>query len=201
MDQNNFIKKYNSKNIIDLEKKLIDNSDNFIELIIKNSHDDLDLSELGIVNLNLQVHNDLLKKIIKINISKNLLKNVLFIPNHIIHLNVSFNKLINIHFIKELTKLKYLNVSYNNDIIIENNIFENSLDLQSIEMAGNNLKSIPDILFLKLEELEYLNLAGNNLISIKNVTFPKKMEFLNISYNNIKKEEYDEFIKLKHVIF
>lgn len=203
MDTNNFAEKHNIlKNTIDIENQLINNSDDFIKCLIKKSDKILDLSELGIVNLNLYIHNNLLKKIMEINISKNLLKNILFIPNHIIQLDISFNKLENINFIKKLTNLKYLNISYNKNLIIEDTIFENLINLQTIEMAGNNLKNISDILFEKLEKLEYLDLAGNNLTSVINVIFPKKIELLNLTYNNIEKKEHCELIKkLKHIIF
>lgn len=199
MNTDNFTEKCN--NLIDLEDELINNADNFIKHIIENSNEILDLSELGIISLNLYTHNDLLKKIIKINISKNLLKKLLFIPNNIVYLDLSFNKFKNIDFVKKLVNLKYLNISYNKNVFIEDDIFMNLVNLQSVEMAGNNLKSIFNMLFINLEQLEYLNLAGNKLVSIKDIIFPKKIKLLNITYNDIQKEELDDIKKNSNIIF
>lgn len=199
MNTDKFTEKCN--NFIDLEDELINNADNFIKHIIENSNEILDLSELGIITLNLYTHNDLLKKIIKINISKNLLKEILFIPNNIVYLDISFNNFKNIDFVKKLVNLKYLNISYNKNVFIEDDIFMNLVNLQSVEMAGNNLKSIFNMLFINLEQLEYLNLAGNKLVSIKDIIFPKKIKLLNITYNNIQKEEHDDIKKNSNIIF
>lgn len=193
-------KKYNDRD--DLENELITNPDNFIKHIIENSKEILDLSELGIINLNLHVHNYLLDKIVKIDISNNLLKKISFIPEHIIHLDLSLNKFKNIEFVKKLVNLKYLNISYNRNIIIDNNIFMNLINLESVEMAGINLKNITNTLFTNLEKLEYLNLAGNELTCIRNIIFPAKIKVLNIISNNIQKEECEELAKkLLRVIF
>lgn len=193
-------KKY--KDRADLENELMTNADDFIKHIIEKSKEILDLSELGIINLNLHTHGYLLNKITKIDISNNLLQKISFIPVHIVHLDLSSNKLKNVEFVKKLVNLKYLNISYNKNIIIEDDIFENSLNLESVEMAGINLKSIYNALFKNLEKLEYLNLAGNKLTCIDNIVFPPKIKVLNITCNNIQKEECEELAKkLSRVIF
>jgi Leucine-rich repeat (LRR) protein len=200
MNNNKFIIIHNIS--VNLKTDIIENSDDFIKCILEKSNENLNLSDLGIINLNLNEYNNLLNKFIKIDLSKNIFKYIQFIPDHIVDLNVSFNQLKNINFIKNLVNLKFVDISYNNNVILQDNIFENLTNLKTLNMAGNNLKNVFDGLFERLEKLEYLNLAGNNLNTIKNLVFPEKLEFLNITYNNIQKEEHDELKnKLKHIVF
>ncbi len=194
------------------DTELIENSDEFIGHIIENSNSNktLNLSGLGIIMLNLSSHvnshvnshANTLNKFTKIDLSNNMLKIIKSIPTHIVDLDISFNKFKNINFIKNLTNLKVLNISYNCGLVIQSDIFDNLTNLKTLNMAGNYLENIPGELFNKLEMLEYLNLAGNNLNTVENIIFPKNISILNITYNNIKKEECEELAKaMSRVIF
>lgn len=185
----------------ELQKQLLNNADDFLTAIIEKTNDnELDLSELNIIQINLGNYD--IHKFIKLNLNKNLLTSLSFVPIHIISLNISFNIFKNINFIKELINLQELNFSYNENINIDNDIFSNLIELQSIDMAGNNLNNIANVLFINLNKLNRLNIAGNNITSIIDIVLPTSVNFINATYNNISKDEQEIMSKrLNKIIF
>jgi len=181
--------------------QLLNNADNFIAAIIeKTDGDELDLSNLGIIQIDLNKHN--IQRFVKLDFHKNLLTKFTSIPNYIISLNISFNRFENINFIKELVNLQELNFSYNENVNLDNNIFSNLIELQTIDMAGNNLYNISNISFTNLNKLIKLNISGNNVFNIINIILPNNINFINATYNNISSED-QEIMKqrLNKIIF
>jgi Leucine-rich repeat (LRR) protein len=170
---------------INLNNELIENSDDFLKLIIVKSDDYLNLSELGIININFKLHEEYMKKITKINLKKNMLKYIDYIPINIYELNLSHNQLKNIDILSNQINLTYLNLSYNSELIINSNTFDNLVNLTYLNLAGINLNSIYPTLFKNLVNLTYLNLAGNNIESIDGVYFPPNLNTLNLTYNKL----------------
>ena len=78
-----------------------------------------------------------------------------------------------------------MNLSYNSDLIINLNTFDNLANLTKLNLAGINLNSIHPTLFKNLVNLIYLNLAGNDIESIEGVYFPPNLNTLNLTYNKL----------------
>ena len=170
---------------INLDTEMIENSDDFLKLIILKSDDYLNLTELGIININFKLHEESMKKITKINLKINMLKYIDYIPTHILGLNLSHNQIKNINILSNQINLTYLNLSYNSYLIINSNIFDNLVNLTKLNLAGINLNLIHPMLFKNLINLIYLNLAGNDIKSIEGVYFPPNLNTLNLTYNKI----------------
>ena len=175
----------NTNIYINLDTEMIENSDDFLKLIILKSDDYLNLTELGIININFKLHEEPMKKVTKINLKSNMLKYINYIPTHISGLNLSHNQIKNIDFLSNQINLTYLNLSYNSNLIINLNTFDNLVNLTKLNLAGNNLNSIYPMLFKNLINLIYLNLAGNDITSIEGVYFPSNLNTLNLTYNKI----------------
>ena len=175
----------NTNIYINLDNELIENSDDFLKLIIVKSYDYLNLSELGIINIDFKLHEEYMKKITKINLKKNMLKYINYIPINIYELNLSHNQLKNIDILSNQINLTYLNLSYNSELIINSNTFDNLVNLTYLNLAGINLNLIYPKLFRNLVNLTYLNLAGNNIESIEGVYFPPNLNTLNLTYNKL----------------
>ena len=175
----------NTNIYVNLDNEIIENSDDFLKLIILKSDNYLNLSELSIININLKLHEEYMKKVTKINLKKNMLKYIDYIPINIYELNLSHNQIKNIDILSNLINLTYLNLSYNSDLIINLNTFDNLVNLTYLNLAGINLNLIHPILFKNLINLTYLNLAGNNIESIEGVYFPPNLNTLNLTYNKL----------------
>lgn len=175
----------NTNIYINLDTEIIENSDDFLKLIILKADDYLNLSELGIININFKLHEESMKKITKINLKINMLKYIDYIPTHILGLNLSHNQIKNIDILSNQINLTYLNLSYNSYLIINSNIFDNLVNLTKLNLAGINLNLIHPMLFKNLINLIYLNLAGNDIKSIEGVYFPPNLNTLNLTYNKI----------------
>jgi Leucine-rich repeat (LRR) protein len=175
----------NTNIYINLDTEIIENSDDYLKLIILKSDDYLNLSELGIININFKLHEGLMDKVTKINLKSNMLKHIYYIPTNISGLNLSHNQIKNIDILSNQINLTYLNLSYNSDLIINLNTFDNLVNLNKLNLAGINLNSIHPTLFKNLLNLIYLNLAGNDIESIEGVYFPPNLNTLNLTYNKL----------------
>lgn len=178
------------KLVINHDTEMIENSDEFIKLLIQHCKPDkLKLSGLGIMRLDLQPFKQIMSKFTKLKLNENMLTELHNIPTNIIKLSISHNNIKNINFLANNVNLIHLNVSYNENIVITENMFNNFTQLIKLKLAGINLETIPPLLFGNLNNLKYIDLAGNNISNIDDVYFPPELEYLNFSYNKIKSFE------------
>lgn len=120
----------------------------------------------------------------KISIRQSYLENITFSPflsvvildlsqNNLTHLDKSIEKMVN---------LQYINLSFNKLSSIQ--FLEGLTKLKKIEVNYNNLAELPD--FTKLVNLEYLSCYKNCVSMINsNIIFSEKLEYFNIADNNL----------------
>lgn len=131
-----------------------------------------------------KIENLLESNLEELNISGNEIETLEGLPVTLTKLEISKNN-INIIDLSNLFKLEYLNAN-SNDIIMVNGEFPESLI--HIELAHNQLKSLPDI----NSNIEVLNISDNqldNLPKIKTLEYIKKLDY---NFNeNIQKTNSD----------
>ena len=100
------------------------------------------------------------------------------------HMNINF-------FLRglldDLTKLEYLNFSYNNIRLIKANVFKYLKKLTVLILSNNNIKRIYELAFSSLTSLKELILCTNklSLINVEIVDGLKSLELLNLNHNQI----------------
>jgi Leucine-rich repeat (LRR) protein len=83
-----------------------------------------------------------------------------------------------------LKNLQIVNLSKNRIRLIDRETFINNNFLQAIRLDGNHLKNI-DYMFENLTQLVFLNMSENSLEVFDYENFPKNLQFLDISKNQI----------------
>lgn len=82
----------------------------------------------------------------------------------------------------DLSHLKHLDISKNNLTFLKKNVFEQALNLESINISKNSLEEIDSYTFTNLKKLKLLDLSYNKLKS-HNFLPHESLKFLNLSYN------------------
>lgn len=88
------------------------------------------------------------------------------------------------HHFNHLKNLQILNLSKNRIRHIERETFSSNEFLQAIRLDGNAIKNI-DYMFENLTQLVFLNISENSLEIFDYENFPKNLQFLDISKNQI----------------
>ncbi|XP_072425762.1 uncharacterized protein [Chiloscyllium punctatum] len=83
-----------------------------------------------------------------------------------------------------LGQLNYLGLS-GNRLVLQNDIFDPLLRLQSLDLSANHLSELAADLFENLSNLTWLNLANNNLRSIHLEKSLTKLTYLDLSNNKL----------------
>jgi Leucine-rich repeat (LRR) protein len=88
------------------------------------------------------------------------------------------------HHLVHLKNLQILNLSKNRIRHIDRETFGSNEFLQAIRLDGNSIKNI-DYMFENLTQLVFLNISENSLEIFDYENFPKNLQFLDISKNQI----------------
>lgn len=90
-------------------------------------------------------------------------------------------------FFKNLTSLRYLELSNNNIKSIPEHIFESLSELLYLSMENNNVKSLLGAEFVGLKNLKYLSLSHNQIVEINSHVFQylEQIEYIDLAYNRI----------------
>lgn len=114
-------------------------------------------------------------------------------------LNFGYNKLVSIKFVhfKSLIKLQKLNLTNNELRSIDNRVFINKTQLNSVDLSHNFLTTF---VVSNISQLQYLDLAHNNIstISFKNL---KNLKKLNLMINRLTKLEANAFQEVPNLIY
>jgi Leucine-rich repeat (LRR) protein len=103
---------------------------------------------------------------------------------HLVHLDLSHNKINDILGICNLTQLEYLNLSNNIIRLVPKKLF-NLLNLTDLKLKNTRISYIPDEIG-KLTKLLNLNITFNQIEKIpKQIENLLNLKYLNLSYNNI----------------
>lgn len=181
------------KLVINHDSEIIENSDDFLRHIITyTTSRKLSLSGLGIMRIDFKHFDDILHPFYKINLRENMLSSLKYIPLHIIKLKLDHNRLTDISFLKNNINLISLNVSYNEFLQLDHDVFDNLINLEKLKISGIHLKSINKSLFKNLNKLKYLCLAGNDITYIDIDALPTSLLFLNVTYNKLKSKSFLE---------
>ena len=105
----------------------------------------------------------------------------------LVDLDVSHNKLKTLHkdFLKDMPRLRALNLGDNEIDELDKLFFENSIDMEDLQLGNNGLTTIPTLHFMP--HLVRLNLSYNHLTNIPEGTFVDqvKMDWLLLNDNDI----------------
>lgn len=82
----------------------------------------------------------------------------------------------------DLSHLKHFDISKNNLTFLKGNVFEQALNLESINLSKNSMDEIDSNIFTNLKRLTLLDLSYNKLKS-HNFLPHESLAFLNLSYN------------------
>lgn len=103
---------------------------------------------------------------------------------------------------KSLKKLQLLSILRNENFeVIEENTFEDLLDLRDLYLQSNSIKKLHPQTFSKLENLEVLDLSGNQLTTLSENIFRRnsKLEYLLINDNKLMTIVSETFSGLKNL--
>ncbi|XP_072048234.1 uncharacterized protein [Amphiura filiformis] len=87
--------------------------------------------------------------------------------------------------LKDLTSLKWLDISYNQISNLPETLFSNLTSLEYLDLSNNYIPSLPETLFANLINLEYLDLRDNYISSLSETLFVNltHLTYLDISLN------------------
>lgn len=148
----------------------------------------LDISRNNLNNSNFDLLDDTLRRLITFNASNCHINGAAKIARkllpHIDHLDLSGNAWGEIHtdFLGNFTNLEVLNLSHNNLLSFDSNVFWHLNKLERLDLSYNRLKSID--LELLSGRMEWLNLEENDLVKIEHFAPPQKIA-LGISRNQL----------------
>lgn len=167
----------------------------------------LDISLLNKNLININDLKDFLPNLLKVDVSHNSLKYLKGLPNNLINLNLSNNKVDNLTSLKDFLNLQHLNLSNNyltNGNSLKYNIhltklnlsnnkinsmegLKNLTNLISLDLSQNQLKGEIDFKYFKFDNLQELILSDNQLVSLVNVDKLDNLRILNANENNLTK--------------
>ena len=106
---------------------------------------------------------------------------------HLIDLDLSHNRLHTLHkdLLKGMPLVRAFNLGNNQISTLDDRFFENSIDMQDLQLGANSFSSLPRLNFMT--HLERLNVSHNHLTSIPEGTFVDqvKLDFLYLNENDI----------------
>ena len=166
VERNNVKEYFNGKLTTEILEKKLGKNYNLFNII------DMNLSNLKLKDEINIFNKDIYPKLRKINLSKNTFKNFNifgYMPN-LLQLNLNYNTFTEI--VPKKTKL------------IEGKGILGLLNLESLEIAGNQLVDITGIHLFK--KLKILILRENNLTKIDSITHLERLTFLDVSFNKLR---------------
>lgn len=193
--------KYNNLTYLNLEKNNITNeitNKTFAGLknIIK-----LDLSQQNVTILKDKSFVDM-TNLIHLNFSRNhinVIENVAFMNSTVLILDLSFNNISQLNFLKDcLVNLTELYLNDNKVTFLEKGVFKNQLSLKKLEISMNKVKRI-DPNALQFASLQYLNIQGSRLtgeIDAKMFSPAKYLRFLDLSNYNLSRVNNEAFVDM-----
>jgi Leucine-rich repeat (LRR) protein len=121
------------------------------------------------------------------------------------HLDLSHNRLKSLDQIMFSTNYLFrlsIIVLNDNRFLNKCDVYFENLNIQSINLAGNNLKNVPNVIVKNVELIEMLDLSRNIFKEIKTSYFQKtnSMIYLFISRNQLELIEDDAFVNLKTLL-
>ncbi|GAB6022859.1 defense response [Chamberlinius hualienensis] len=203
-------------NISTLDKNLFDKQTLLVELELQNNSlsfnenifqklrklEYLNLSNNGFVNIT-NVMFSSLPKLTKLILIEN---NITFIEKdsfdnltYLNYLALGKNQLnIQNEVFKNVFKLEYLDLAYNEQEDIPVNLFSSLYNLKTLLLHHNKIRNLPDGLFDSLPQLFKLDLQINQIGFISDAIFAKltRLVILNLSYNQLKTVESNAFTLL-----
>ncbi|KAG6458868.1 toll-like receptor 3 [Manduca sexta] len=165
--------------------------------------DKFDLANQSIVSINENAFENM-TGLRYLNLTRNKIcdiANSSFVDTSITKLDLSYNKLNALNFLKDLTSLVELYLNNNNITVVQRLAFFGQNKLRVLDLSMNMIVTFEE-LSLPLVELQYLNITGNRLVGsiAKNVFSPAKfLRFLDISNFNITKIESMAFVNLPNL--
>lgn len=94
-------------------------------------------------------------------------------------------------------RLKYLSVTHNEIVRIEEDSFGNSRDLLTLDLANNKIETIKRATFQNLKNLKELDLTGNCLTKIPDLNVNKQLLTISLGYNKIETIRTGSFRELE----
>lgn len=82
-------------------------------------------------------------------------------------------------------RLKFLSVTHNEIVRIEEDAFDDSCDLMTLNLANNRIENIRSSTFLNLRNLKELDLTGNRLTIVPNLSRNTQLLTISLGYNQI----------------
>lgn len=202
INSGNGIQSKTTKRLLSLISQIISSDDNK-QSNLWNTIRFIDLSSCSlksIINLN-----EILPNLLRLDISKNQLKNLQGLSIDILNLNASFNKITSSKFFLNLCNLQELNLS--NNVLDDISVFKNCIHLSSLNLSNNRLNSLNELKNLtnlykldlsnnkiegsidfscfNLRNLQELYLFNNCIDSLENINNLPNLRVLNLDRNNI----------------
>ncbi|CAG4947894.1 unnamed protein product [Colias eurytheme] len=105
------------------------------------------------------------------------------------YLDLSYNNIIKVNGfeLNRLQKLINFNMSYNSLESIESNCFSQALNLDSVDLSNNKIRSdLENVMFLNNVKLQYLNFENNNITKMQDDVFKHTiLSYVNLKGNNV----------------
>ena len=150
-------------------------------------------------------------KEVKVNCSGRDLSSVPKLNDSVTYLDLSHNRITNVSFDSSLKNLQFLDISWNHIRRIEISSFSSLTKLRFLDLSHCDISDVDEAIFGGLNALRYLNISYNREIgfaSLPNTTYGldktkilKNLQFLDISWNHIRRIEISSFSSLTKLRF